>query len=251
VLEQHEGEQPHDLGLRGKEPQEEPAEADRLGAERRAGAVGCDVGRVPLVEEEVDHGSDRGETLAALDGARCLEGHVGRRYCALGPGDPLLHRRLGDEEGAGDAGDGHAGDDPERQRDLPGGAEAGMAADEEEPQDVVAVICRIDPVDEGLLGIGKVAERLLRRQRPLARLAAGAVDASVAPYHDEPGRGVARRAIARPGLQSAQAGLLERLLRPVEVAEPAQQGRDRLGPRAGEDRADPALVCHPGGVPGL
>jgi hypothetical protein len=124
-----------------------------------------------------------------------------------------------------------------------------MAADEEEPQDVVAVIGHVDPLDERRLRVREVGERLLRRQRPLARPGAHAIDPGVAPDHDEPGGGVARRAVHRPGLQGAQAGLLERLLGPVEVAEPAQEGRDRLRPRAGQDRADPALVGHPGAVP--
>jgi hypothetical protein len=126
-----------------------------------------------------------------------------------------------------------------------------MAADEEEPEDVVAIIGLVDALDQRRFGVRQVRQRLLRRQRPLARLPADAVDAGVAADHDEPGGGVARRAVARPGLQGAQAGFLKGFLGGVEVAKVAQQRRDRLGPGPGQDRADPAGVGHGGGAPGL
>ena len=126
-----------------------------------------------------------------------------------------------------------------------------MAADEEEPQDVVAVIGLVDPFYERLLGIGEVRHQLLRRERLLTGLPAEAVDASVPADGDQPGSGVARWAVARPGPQGAQARVPERLLRRVEVAEIPQERRNRLGTRRGEDRADPALVRHFATVPGL
>jgi hypothetical protein len=101
-----------------EEPQQQPAEPDRLLAERRAGAVLGHVGRVALVEEEVDHRRDGGEPLAALDRARRLERAPRPPRPLLGAGDALLHRRLGDEEGAGDPRDRQARDDAQRERDL-------------------------------------------------------------------------------------------------------------------------------------
>ena len=63
----------------------------------------------------------------------------------------------------------------------------------------------------------------------LAALAALRIDGDVAADEDQPGGRVARRAVLRPGLERPQAGLLERFLRRVEIAEVAQQRRDRLG----------------------
>ena len=115
-----------------------------------------------------------------------------------------------------------------------------MAADEQEPQDVVAVVGVVEPLGE--LGLGVVQVR--DQPRPAAaarclRAPAHAVERDVAPDQDEPGGGIARRAVARPGLQRAQAGVLERLLGGVEVAEIAQQRAERLGTRGGERGVDP------------
>ena len=78
----------------------------------------------------------------------------------------------------------------------------------------------------------------------LLLLPAHVVERDVAPDQDEPGGGIARRAVLRPGLERAQAGLLERLLGAVEVAEIAQQRADRLGTRGGQRRIDPGDVGH-------
>ncbi len=88
-----------------------------------------------------------------------------------------------------------------------------MAADEQQPQHVVAVVRR---------------RRAARRRSPRRRrgrrssrraaarlrcaLAARLVERGVAADEDQPGGGIARRAVLRPVLQRAQAGFLERLL---------------------------------------
>ena len=97
----------------------------------------------------------------------------------LGPRDALLHGRLGDQERAGDLRDGKPGDDAQRERDLLRGRQLGMAADEQQPQDVVAVVGLVDPLDQRRLGIREVGDQLLGRQRPLAGLLAHAVDRRV------------------------------------------------------------------------
>ena len=101
--------------------------------------------RIALVEDQVDHRRDGGEPLGALDRARRLERHVGLRDARLGAGDALLHRGFADQEGARDLLDGQAGDDAQRQRDLLGRRQVGMAADEQQPQDVVAVMRAVEP----------------------------------------------------------------------------------------------------------
>ena len=77
------------------------------------------------------------------------------------------------------------------------------------------------------------------------------VDRDVAADHDQPRRGIARRAVLRPALQRAQAGVLERFLGGVEIAEIAQQRADRLGTRRGQRGIDPGGVGHGCTLPGV
>jgi hypothetical protein len=90
--------------------------------------------------------------------------------------------------------------------------------------------------------------------RSLAVGPAGRVDRDVAADQHQPGGRVARRAVLRPGLEGAQAGFLKRLLGGVEVAEVAQQGRQRLRTRGGQRRVDPGEVgpgsAHAPALPG-
>src|SRR5215207_3902078 len=67
MLQQHERQKAHDLGLGLEEPQQEPAEADRLAAELGAGGVVA--GRIALVEDEVDHWRHSREPLGPLHAA--------------------------------------------------------------------------------------------------------------------------------------------------------------------------------------
>ena len=100
-----------------------------------------------------------------------------------------------------------------------------MAAGEDQPQAVVREL--IVPT----LRIVRRAERLqaledgpLLEQRALA---AQAIDRLVAGDAGDPGAGVVRRAVARPALEGHHERLLHRLLGEVEVAQHADQRRDR------------------------
>src|SRR5690349_11656875 len=86
-----------------------------------------------------------------------------------------------------------------------------------------------------------VAGRSGRQQRRPALLA-HPVQGGVAADQDQPGGRVARRTVLGPGLQGAQAGVLERLLSDVQIAEITQQGRYRLRPRGGQGGVDPGRV---------
>jgi hypothetical protein len=114
-----------------------------------------------------------------------------------------------------------------------------MAADEQQPQHVVAIVRAVQPLDQGGLGVLQVGDQLLRRQRRRLALLAHPVEGGVAADQDQPGGRIARRPVLGPGLQGPQAGVLERLLGGVQVAEIAQQGRHRLGPGGGQGRVDP------------
>ena len=251
MLEQEERGQAHDLRLAREQPQQQAGQPDRLLAQRRAGAVLGDAHRVALVEDEVDHRRHGGEPFAALDGARRRERHVRGGDARLRARDALLHGGFGDEEGAGNLRDRKPRDDAQRERDLVRRRQPGMAAHEQQPQDVVAVVGLVEAIDQRRLRVGEVGDELLCRQRLLARLPAYAIDGRVLADHDEPGGGIARRTVPRPGLQRAQARLLVGLLRRVEVAKIAQQRCDRLGAGRGERRADPVLRGHVASFPGL
>ena len=249
VLQQQQRRQPHDLGLALEQPQQQPRQPDRLLAQRRADLGGIAARGIALVEDQVDHGGDRGEPLGALHRARRLERHIGVGDAGLRAGDALLHRGFGDQERARDLLDGKAGDDAQRQRDLLRRRQVRMTADEQQPQNVVAIMRAVEPLGELLLGVIEIGDRLVLGQRLLLAAAPDVVDRDVAPDHDQPRRGIARRAVLRPALQRAQAGVLERLLGGVEIAEIAQQRADRLGTRRGQRAIDPGGIGHFGDTP--
>ena len=138
-----------------------------------------------------------------------------------------------------------------RECDLLRGRQVGMAADEQQPQDIVAVMRAVEPFGQRFLGVAEIGNRGVIGQRRLLAVAPDIVDRDIAADHDQPRRGIARRTVLRPALQRAQAGVLERLLGGVEIAEIAQQRADRLGTRRGQRRIDPGGVGHVGRLPGL
>ena len=90
----------------------------------------------------------------------------------------------------------------------------------------------VEPLRQRALGVAEIGDGLVvLGQRLLPARLSHLVDRNVAAHHDEPRRRVARRPVLRPGLQRAQTGVLEGLLRSIEVAEVAQQRADRLGAR--------------------
>jgi hypothetical protein len=169
----------------------------------------------------------------------------------LGPGDPLLHGGLAHHEGAGDLLDGQAADDAQGHRDLLGGRQVGVAADEQQPEDVIAVLPAVEALGQLRLLVVQVRELLVGGQGPFLVAPAHAIEGRVPPHEDQPGGRIAGRAVLRPVLQCPQTGLLERLLGGVEVAEVAQERPHR--PRAGgpQRQVDPGQLGHLVVVPGL
>ena len=244
MLQQQQRGQAHDLRLALEQPQQQPRQADRLLAQRRADFGGVAARRIALVEDQIDHGGDRREPLGALHRARRLERHAGVRHPRLGARDALLHGGFRHQEGARDLLDGKAGDDAQRERDLLRRRQVRMAADEQQPQDVVAVMRAVEPFGELLLGVVEVGDRRVLGQRLLLPAPPDIVDRDIAPDHDQPGRRIARRAVLRPALQRAQAGVLEGFLGGIEVAEIAQQCADRLGACRSQRGIDPGGIGH-------
>ena len=121
--------------------------------------------RIAFVEQEIDHRRDDAEARGPLDRIRRLVWHAGRGDAALGARDALLHRGLGGEEGAGDLLDREAGDDAQRQRDLLVGRKLGMAADEQQPQHVVAIMLVVEALGHRCLDVAEIGDHVLGRQR--------------------------------------------------------------------------------------
>ena len=184
MLEQKQGRQPHDFRLRLEQPKQQPGEPDRLFAQGRAGRGLAAAGRIAFVEDEVDHRHDGGEPFRPLLRPRRFERHIGLGDAGFRPRDALLHGALAHQERPRDLLDRQAGNDAQRQRYLLGRRQIGMAADEEETQDVVAVMRPVEPFRDGLLGI----VRYRRSGRPAAAVPACS---GAAPHRS--------RCCARPG----------------------------------------------------
>jgi hypothetical protein len=142
--------------------------------------------------------------------------------------EPLRHRRLGDEEGAGDLLGRQSAQRAQRERDLCVQRERRVAAREDELEPFVRNRCVLHLV----LGcLGRIEQGGLGGQRSIA---ADAVDRPVAPGRHEPGARVLGRPVPRPALGRQREGLLGGLLGEVEVPEEADQGCEDSSPLLAE-----------------
>jgi len=91
-----------DLGLARHQRCEDPSEAQRIRAQRRADPVLAGARRVALVEHQVEHLEHRRQALSELVSGRDLKWHARLRECALGANYALRDRALGDEKRARD-----------------------------------------------------------------------------------------------------------------------------------------------------
>ena len=185
------------------------------------------------------------ESFGALDGAGRFERHVGFGDARLGAGDALLHRRFADQEGAGYLFDRQARDDAQRERDLLGDRQFGMAADEKQAQHVVAIMRTVEPLGQRRFRVVEIGYGLVRRQRLVLAARGG---------HDRArrcGRPGSSQAVGSRGgpfcgqLLAALSGKRpESFLGNVEIAEITQQGADRLGSRRSQRAVDPGRIGH-------
>ena len=111
VVQQHHRQQAVHLGLVGHQLGERPPEPERLGRQLAAAAVA-------LVEDQVDDREHGGEPIGQQVVGRHPERDPGGLDLALGPHQPLRHRRLGDQEGAGDLVGRQAAERAQGERDL-------------------------------------------------------------------------------------------------------------------------------------
>jgi hypothetical protein len=137
VLQQHQCQQSEHLRLVRHQLREQPAEAQRLVTDIAAHERLPTTRGVALVEDEIDDTQHRRQPVREL----CVRGHPERdarvANLAAGAHQPLRHRRLRHEEGAGHLAGLQPRDDAQRQRHLRLDRERGVAAGEDQPQPVV------------------------------------------------------------------------------------------------------------------
>jgi hypothetical protein len=121
VVQQHQGEQPVDLGVVDQCGQLS-GQPDRLGSE-------VDLARVALVEDEVEHPHHRAHVAGPIE--------AGSADGALGPADALCHGRLGHEVGLSDLACREPAHRPQRQSHRRRRGQVGVRAQEVEAQRVV------------------------------------------------------------------------------------------------------------------
>ena len=234
-MEEHQAQQAGDLILRGQHLHQHPAEPDRLGAKLAANELVGLRRRVPLVEDQVDRRQHRGQARRELLGLRDLVRDSGLPDLALRSHEPLRHRALADEERPRDLGGGEPAQRAQRERHSCLGGDRGMGRREHQPQPIIRQLphAHIDRL------LGRRLGRL--EQSPLLRedaLAPQPVDRLVPSHADDPGRGIVRHTMVRPALERDDERLLDRLLGEIEVAEDADQGRDRPPRLAPEQAVD-------------
>jgi hypothetical protein len=151
VVQQHQRQQSMHLGLIGHQLGQRSAESQGFGGELAPG--GRD--RVPLVEDQV-HDRDYGaQPLRQQMVGWHPERDPGGLDLALGPDQPLGHRRLSDQEGVRDLSGAQAAERPQGEGDLSVGGERRMAAGEDELESLIG--------DDGL--VHRVLHRLGHREQ--------------------------------------------------------------------------------------
>ena len=210
--------------------QQQAGQPDGLVAEVGPHQVVAGAGRVALVEDEVDHGQHRVETIVELVGGRHPEGDAGLADLSLGPDQPLGHGRFGYEEGASDLRRGQTGDRAQGERHPCLRSERGMAAGHQQRQLIVRRGRRLGRPSlhpgQRLLSIGPTG------------LAAKPVDGSAAGDGGQPRAGPVRNPGAGPRAEGLGDRVLGRVLGRVEVAEITGERGDEQRPLVAHDRAD-------------
>ena len=198
---------------------------------------------VALVEHEVEDAEDRVEPLGQEVVGRDAVGDRRVADLPLRPHEPLGERDFGDEEGPGDLGGGEPAERPQGEGDLGLHRESRMAAGEDEAESVVddrthLVRPSFPRHDVGLDGrlAGEQGPLLLEAARP-----SEPIDRPVASSGRDPGARVVGHTMTRPALEGDDERLLDRLLGEVEVAEDADERRDRPARFLAEQAVDDSV----------
>ena len=222
VDQQHQRQQAEDLLFVGQERGQHTPEPDRLGAQIVADQTLAARCRVAFVEDQVDDGQHRAQTLWQLALFRHAVGDAGVADLGLGADDPLRHRRLGHQEGARDLRRREAAEQPQRQRHLRARRERRVTAGEDQAQPIVVhgVVLPTGGLDRLVAGM---EQGRLRVPVGARRLAAEAIDGAVAGGGDDPPRRAGRQPRLRPARGRRRERVLDGVLGHADVAEDAGQ----------------------------
>jgi hypothetical protein len=235
MLEQHQREQARHLGLVRHQPAQHARQSDRLGAQLAPHQGLTRARGVALVEDQVQGGEHGAEPVGQLGVGRYQVGDARVPDLALRPDEPLLHGRLGGEERARDLRRLEAAQGPQRERHSRLRSKRRVAAGEDQPQPLVGNGAVVDLV----LLVGRRHQRLELAHLVLeAPCPADAIDRPVAGGGRDPGPRIAGYPPLRPDLQGGHEGVLDRLLGEVEVAEHADERRDRPSRLLAEQAVD-------------
>ena len=119
-----------------------------------------------------------------------------------------------------------------------------MAADEEQSQNVVAIVSVVEALGQRALGVLGRGQRILGRQGRLLALPPHRIDGGVAADQDQPGGWIVGWALPGPLSKRCEAGLLKGFLGEVEVAEVAHECAHHAWSRRAQGEIDPAKIVH-------
>jgi hypothetical protein len=222
VVQQHEGEQRMGLGLVGHEFRKGLRQSQCFGGEIVAACPA-------LVEDQVDNGKHRRQTIGEQVIRRDTEGNASVLDLALGSDQTLGHGRLRDQEGAGDLWRGQTAERAQSQGHLGVESERRMAASEHKLESLICKGC----VVHGVFGSGRCLEEA--KLFGVSALATDAVDRPPPARCDEPRAWAAWRALAWPSLGGRGECLLRGFLGEVEIAEEADERSEDAAPFVTED----------------
>ena len=228
-MKQHERKQSQDFGFVGHQAGQDACEPDGFGTELLADERFSRGRFVALIEDEIDHPQDRVEALWQQVVRRDAVGDPGVADLALRPNEPLRERRLGQEESPSDFGRREAAERSQRQRHLRLHCQRRVAARENEAKPIVGDGTHLlrPSFRAGALGLqlGQLREEGLLFGEPLGP--SNAIDGLVPRGRRDPGARVVGHAAQRPLLKGDDERFLDGLFSQVEVAEDADERRDR------------------------
>ena len=217
-----------DLGLRGSELGQNPAEAERFFAQRGPHPVVTGGRRVAFVEHEINDFEHRREPGGELVSARHFEGDVRFGEGPLGADDSLRDGRLGDEKRARDLVGGQTAEQAKRERDARFGRENRMTGDEHEAKKIVAHVVvegRVEIERRCMLpGLDLAAELFMLALEHL--VPAEKVDRAMLGGGHEPRARIVRDARLGPLLKRRNESVLGQLFGAADIADDAHEAGD-------------------------